>query len=503
MSLVLLPGCPNPPPGGQDLGGPDLVTQPDLATTPTCTDGVRNGAETGVDCGGGTCPACALGQACQLARDCTSGVCANNICVQCATATDCVGQDTECRVRTCTNNACGVNNIPVGTRTQTQTAGDCQANQCDGQGNIVPATDNTDLPVDNNLCTQDLCTAGVPSNPSLPQGTSCGTNLVCNDQGICGGCNTAADCPGSDTECRTRTCVNNTCGVNNTAAGTRTQTQTAGDCRVSECDGQGNIASITDDSDLPVDGNACTDDLCQAGSPSNPNLPAGTNCGTGLLCSASGVCGQCNMASDCPGQDTACQVRTCVNNVCGVNNLPPGTSIAAQTAGDCRDVQCDGQGNTTPTIDNSDVPVDNNPCTRDLCTTGIPSNPPVPQGTSCGANLVCNDQGVCLGCNTAADCPGSDTECRTRTCVNNTCGVNNTMAGTRTQAQAAGNCQANECDGQGNIVSVADNNDLPNDNNACTRTCARRAHPRTRRSPWAPPVAQGCCAMAMAAASSA
>lgn len=37
---------------------------------PTCTDGVQNGAETDVDCGGGTCPGCLLDQRCALTRDC-------------------------------------------------------------------------------------------------------------------------------------------------------------------------------------------------------------------------------------------------------------------------------------------------------------------------------------------------------------------------------------------------------------------------------------------------
>ncbi|MBX2871244.1 MAG: T9SS type A sorting domain-containing protein [Saprospiraceae bacterium] len=40
---------------GVDCGGPDC---PDCPTEPSCTDGVQNGEETGVDCGGPDCPAC-------------------------------------------------------------------------------------------------------------------------------------------------------------------------------------------------------------------------------------------------------------------------------------------------------------------------------------------------------------------------------------------------------------------------------------------------------------
>ncbi len=47
----------------------------------TCTDGVKNGAETGIDCGGGACPSCAVGQPCLVATDCASGVCTANACL--------------------------------------------------------------------------------------------------------------------------------------------------------------------------------------------------------------------------------------------------------------------------------------------------------------------------------------------------------------------------------------------------------------------------------------
>jgi hypothetical protein len=38
-------------------------------------DGAKNGGETDVDCGGGTCPTCALGKACGQNSDCTSNTC--------------------------------------------------------------------------------------------------------------------------------------------------------------------------------------------------------------------------------------------------------------------------------------------------------------------------------------------------------------------------------------------------------------------------------------------
>jgi hypothetical protein len=63
---------------------PDLVVVPDL-TAPTCTDNIKNGSETDIDCGG-SCKACALGQACGKGGDCASYGC---VAGKCTYATSC------------------------------------------------------------------------------------------------------------------------------------------------------------------------------------------------------------------------------------------------------------------------------------------------------------------------------------------------------------------------------------------------------------------------------
>lgn len=62
----------------------------------TCTDGVQNGDETDVDCGGLVCPGCADGERCAISRDCASSVCSDAACAPLdgcdpATATDLTG----------------------------------------------------------------------------------------------------------------------------------------------------------------------------------------------------------------------------------------------------------------------------------------------------------------------------------------------------------------------------------------------------------------------------
>jgi hypothetical protein len=47
---------------------------------PTCSDAVKDGFETGVDCGGPACGPCASGAACLASSDCQKGNCAGLVC---------------------------------------------------------------------------------------------------------------------------------------------------------------------------------------------------------------------------------------------------------------------------------------------------------------------------------------------------------------------------------------------------------------------------------------
>ncbi len=329
-----------------------------------------------------------------------------------------------------------------------------------------------DLPNDGNDCTDDVCTAGVPSNPDKASATPCGTsgNLFCNGAGQCVGCLTATDCAGQDTDCHTRTCTAGVCGVMNAAQGKPVTAQTAGDCQVNQCDGNGAVVTVADNADVPVDNETCTKDLCTNGVASNPPEPVGTACseGTGTQCDGAGHCAACLVASDCPGQDTECQQRACTAGVCGVTNAALGTAVTMQTTGDCQKVVCDGNGGTTSQNDDTDLPDDNNTCTNDVCTAGVPSHTNLSDGASCGGVLTCLN-GTCSGCGQASDCPGTDDECKTRTCAVGLCGFAFTASGTAVSAQTAGDCQKNQCDGNGNTVSVADDTDVPaDDGNQCT-----------------------------------
>ncbi|MDI3285471.1 VCBS repeat-containing protein [Polyangium sp. 15x6] len=158
----------------------------------------------------------------------------------------------------------------------------------------------------------------------------------------------------------------------------------------------------------------------------------------------------------------------CTEDVCedGVPTHKPtaaGTALPDQVTGDCQEAVCDGNGAATQQADDADLPDDMNECTSDVCTAGVPSNPPLSAGSACGAGLVCDGNGMCVGCNTPADCAGMDDECKARTCEAGVCGVGFTPANTPVAMQASGDCSAIVCDGSGDTTTIADDTDLPPD----------------------------------------
>lgn len=87
-STTSLSNMPSGNPDGKDEGadcneGGDCksgVCERDRCAAPSHTDHVRNGDETGLDCGGSTAPRCGGGQPCQIADDCVSSECNAGVC---------------------------------------------------------------------------------------------------------------------------------------------------------------------------------------------------------------------------------------------------------------------------------------------------------------------------------------------------------------------------------------------------------------------------------------
>ncbi|APR82619.1 5'-nucleotidase [Minicystis rosea] len=214
--------------------------------------------------------------------------------------------------------------------------------------------------------------------------------------------------------------------------------------------------------------NSSTTTSSTTSSTSSTGGAGGTGGSGGATTSSTGTGGGCTTTDDCPLPPNECVLATCNGGVCGTTNAAAGTLGVDQTDGDCQTSQCDGMGHLVMVATDTDVPDDGNPCTKDLCTNGTPSNPAVSQGTSCGGTLTCDGAGHCTGCTQASDCPGQDTTCKTRTCSSNMCGVSVAPSGTLAGTQTAGDCHKSQCDGMGNIVNAIDNTDVPVDNKQCT-----------------------------------
>src|SRR6185295_4344754 len=134
-----------------------------------------------------------------------------------------------------------------------------------------------------------------------------------------------SQCPGTDTDCKKRSCDQGVCGFTNTANGTTTTAQTPGDCKRHVCDGNGGETTVNDNTDVLKDANGCTDDLCNAGSPVNVSSLPGTPCTTGgSFCDGAGSCVECLQGTDCMSLVCApnhqCVAASCTDLV---QNPPP------------------------------------------------------------------------------------------------------------------------------------------------------------------------------------
>lgn len=117
------------------------------------------------------------------------------------------------------------------------------------------------------------------------------------------------------------------------------------------------------------------------------------------LCSlAPEACGECDAPTQCPGVDADCQIRTCTDHVCGVAFTPSGAPTSGQSPDDCRQNQCDGAGAIVSAVDDTDVPVDGNQCTADVCSAGVPSHSNEPLNKACDQDggTACNGLGACV-----------------------------------------------------------------------------------------------------------
>ena len=199
-----------------------------MCIAPTCKDGVKNGVESDLDCGGTDCPKCDSSRACKLAADCVSGVCL-----------DPDGKGKKCQAPTSTDM------VKNGNETGVDCGGTGNPKCADGQG-CATRDDCTSL-----YCLANVCTAPKP------------------DDGVKDGNETDVDCGGP--------------GAKPCADGLMCAIDT--DCTSSVCldtgNGMGLRCQVPSYTDMRMNGNE-TDVDC-GGDPAHP-------CATGKKCKASADC---------------------------------------------------------------------------------------------------------------------------------------------------------------------------------------------------------------------
>jgi len=264
--------------GAECVDGACVVTPPPTPVDPNapehCSDGMTDGDELDVDCGG-SCIPCAPGAVCEAAEDCTSLSCLDGVCQRpscadevrngtesgvdcggpscdpcpvlpdCETTSDC--EDGEvCKLGVCRADTCANGAVDPG-----ETAADCggpACAPCDHELGCSIDGDCVGLRCDRGRCAIPTCTDTVQNGTET--GRDCG--------GTCGLCANGIGCV-ADSDCASGLCDAGTCAAPACDDKILNGDESALDCGGVDCDG----CAAGEDCRLDVD---CASDLCVGGS---------------------------------------------------------------------------------------------------------------------------------------------------------------------------------------------------------------------------------------------
>ncbi len=242
---------------------------------PNCADNIANGAESDVDCGGIACPKCADLKACGQGSDCASGVCTQTIC----------------QAPTCTDKA----------KNQDETDIDCGGATCpkcaDGLACQLPAD-----------CSSQICQTGKCVSAQCIDKVENGdeTDLDCG--GKCGPCADGLHCKLA-VDCQSKVCTGGVCQVPNCPDGVKNGNETDVDCGGSSCPKCADTNACTQDDDCMS--GVCTGTICQAPTCKDTvanGAESDVDCG-GALCPGCPNGKACKGAGDCVSG--GCTAATC------------------------------------------------------------------------------------------------------------------------------------------------------------------------------------------------
>ena len=368
-------GQQDPDEQGIDCGGP-CPGCPD-----PCSDGIVNDRETDVDCGGATCPRCAVGEQCRIDADCRSMRCADLTCQAaptCAdemqnaseTDVDCGGpacescddgrrcqQNSDCLSGRCVEETCRAPSCDDGQKNRDESDIDCGGAFCSPCADGLTCADGDDC--GSGRCEETVCV-------SCTDGRQNGGESDVDCGGSCPGCPDGASCI-APSDCASQGCEDGRCiscqdGMRN---GTETDVDCGGGCSV--CISGQKCAAPSDCASQRCEDGRCRDcsDLIQSG------LESDIDCGGPCAGCVDGS--QCRDANDC--QSLYCPEGRCVS-------CPVGQHACANRCVSNFDVATCGTACTPCPAPNNGV------ATCDGTTCGIRCNPGF---NACGNNCFSNN----------------------------------------------------------------------------------------------------------------
>jgi hypothetical protein len=259
----------------------------------SCSDGVRDGDETAVDCGGSCAEKCAAGQACGSATDCSAPPNGSAICLESACAFSCDGgshkSGASCAADT---NACCGDGCTDCTKQFANGTGECGSGSC-----VLASCD------DGYVAVSGFCVSS--------QSTCCGTD--------CQNCTTIF--PNGVGTCTSARCVfvgcksgyhasNATCVADSCTDQIQNQDETGADCG-GVCDAQGKTCAVGSGCRTPSDcaTQYCTGNVC-ASCAAGTHVCSNTCLSNGSVASCGSNCTPCPTPSD-PNAHATCDGTSC------------------------------------------------------------------------------------------------------------------------------------------------------------------------------------------------
>ena len=427
---------------GADCASGACSGTPRACQAPSCTDGVRNGAETDVDCGGGCPTLCGPSQGCKLDTDCLGNACSGSICLP----------------------ACN-----DGVKNGSETGLDCGGHACapcsNGGGCVFDAD-----------CFDGVCTSGVCLPATCSDGVRDGSETDVDCGGACVPCTPGKTCA-AGADCVSRVCAGTLCATASCSDHVQNQGETGVDCggatSCPRCANGPGCAAGSDCASTVCLAGKCVDPSCMdgvkdlaetdvdCGGPACPGCPGGGVCKTGSDC-VSTVCtgGHCTTATcadgiqnqgetdvDCGGPCQPCAFGQgclvpvdCVTVACAAGNCVDPTCTDQTLNGQETGVDCGGP--TCPHCPGGQGCLIASDCASTVCKMGM-CTATCTDGVKDGMETGVDCGGTCPGCADGGTCSVA-TDCLSQVCTAGACAVpactDQVKNGSETDIDCGGTC---------------------------------------------------------------